>query len=375
MRHSRRFKWTSQANALSLARAAAQASGQRLIDLTVSNPTRAGIDYPPDLLAALADPRALRYEPEAVGLLATREAVAEYYASHGARVDPDQILLTASTSEAYQYLFKLLGDPGGEVLVPQPSYPLFEFLAGLELLDTISYMAGCEDPCNLATERTQALVAVHPNNPTGECVAPSAAQTLASRCAALDISLISDEVFLDYPLETAVPATMTSLREGSVFVLSGLSKICGLPQMKLGWMVLAGQPDARTRERLELIADTYLSVSAPVQWASIEWLRRRRDLQEPIRERIRSNSQFIKEQSAGSGIVYQPPQAGWTAVLELPSTFDEEVLVLKLLEDSAVLVQPGYFYDFRFGSRLVISLLSGPDDLAAGLEAIKAVLA
>lgn len=374
MRPSSRFRWTLQPNALSQARAVSQASGRRLTDLTISNPTRAGIAYPPDLLQPLADPRALAYEPNANGLLAAREAVAEYYAGHGARVHPDQVLLTASTSEAYHYLFKLLGDPGAEVLVPRPSYPLFEFLAGLELLETTAYPVGCDDPCNLATVRTCALIAVHPNNPTGESVTPRAARFLASRCAALRVALISDEVFLDYPLAATGPATMASLDEGSVFVLSGLSKICGLPQMKLGWMVMAGQPDTRTRERLELIADTYLSVSAPVQWASINWLSRRKELQRPILERIRLNSSLLAQALHGTDIGYQQPQAGWTAVLELPSTIDEEVLVIKLLTESGVLVQPGYFYEYGAGSRLVVSLLSPPEDLASGIEVIKTMV-
>ncbi|MBY0505768.1 MAG: pyridoxal phosphate-dependent aminotransferase [Bryobacteraceae bacterium] len=366
MKHSRRFSGESRPNALSLARAT---SGRPLLDLTVSNPTQAGIPYPEDLLAALADPRALRYQPSAMGLQPAREAVAAYYASLGAEVHPDQILLTASTSEAYHYLFKLLADPGDEVLIPRPSYPLFEFLAGLELLETVPYPLHAPDPWNLASTRTRALIAVHPNNPTGDfLIRPD---RLAERCAALGIALIADEVFLDYPLTPAQPPTLAAL---DAFVLSGLSKICGLPQMKLGWLVMPRSLPAAMRERLELIADTYLSVSAPVQWAAVSWLARRVELQAPILARLRRNSAYLVEAFADSGMVYQPPQAGWTAVLKLPSTTDEEVLALRLIQVYGVLLQPGYFYDFSGDPRVVLSLLTPPEDLAAGVNALKDAL-
>lgn len=374
VKFSRRLKWESRPNALSVARAALEASGRRLVDLTVSNPTRAGIPYPEDLLGALTDPRSLRYEPTAVGPAAVREAVAEYYAGHGASVHPDRILLTASTSEAYHYLFKLLADPGDEILVPRPSYPLFDFLAGLELLHPVPYSLRAADPCNLASQRTRVLVTVHPNNPTGEALTASAAASLAERCATLNMALIADEVFLDYHLSGAPLQTLATLDTGNVFVLSGLSKVCGLPQMKLGWMVLAGQADSEVLERLELIADTYLSVSAPAQWASLDWLRRHREIQAPILQRIRTNSDRIAALCEGSAITYQQPKGGWTAVLELPSTVNEEVLVLRLLEEHRVLVQPGYFYDFSRGSRLVLSLLSAPEDLEYGVDRLKAVM-
>ena len=374
MNLSRRFTWDVQPNALSLARKAVEASGRRILDLTISNPTKAGIRYPEDLLAGLSDPRALRYEPQAAGLFATREAIAAYYDDLGAVVHPDQIVLTASTSEAYHYLFKLMADPGDEILVPRPSYPLFEFLAGLELLDTVDYATDSPDPCNLATERTRALVTVHPNNPTGEYLTEAKAQSFASRCEALRMGLIVDEVFLDYPLIPAQIHTMARYEAGGVFVLSGLSKVCGMPQMKLGWMVLTGERQTAVRDRLELMADTYLSVSAPVQWASVAWLRRRAEIQVPILERIRQNSQNLQEMLFGSGIGFHPPQGGWTAVVDLPSAIDEEVLALRLLTDACVLVQPGYFYDFRTGARLIVSLLTAPEDLISGIERLKAAI-
>ena len=374
MKYSRRFIWEARPNALWIERKALEAAGRPIVDLTISNPTQAAIPYPADLLASLSDPRALHYEPQATGLFAAREAVAEYYADHGASVHPDQILLTASTSEAYHYLFKLLADPGDEILVPRPSYPLFEYLAGLELLDTVPYPAGSADPCNLATDRTRAVVTVHPNNPTGEYLTALQAQLLASRCAALGIGLISDEVFLDYRLQRGPVQTLANLPRGRVFVLSGLSKVCGLPQMKLGWMVLAGEPQREVREKLELLADTYLSVGAPVQWASIEWLRRRGEMQRPILDRIRTNDQLLSRLVSGSALNYEPPQGGWTAVLELPSALDEEALALRLLRESGILIQPGYFYDFDPAPRMIVSLLTPAADLAWGVERLKAAM-
>lgn len=374
MKYSRRFIWEARPNALWIERKALEAAGRPVVDLTISNPTQAAIPYPADLLASLSDPRALHYEPQATGLFAAREAVAEYYADYGASVHPDQILLTASTSEAYHYLFKLLADPGDEILVPRPSYPLFEYLAGLELLDTVPYPAGSADPCNLATDRTRAVVTVHPNNPTGEYLTALQAQLLASRCAALGIGLISDEVFLDYRLQGGPVQTLANLPRGRVFVLSGLSKVCGLPQMKLGWMVLAGEPQREVREKLELIADTYLSVGAPVQWASIEWLRRRGEMQRPILDRIRTNDQLLSRLLSGSALNYEPPQGGWTAVLELPSALDEEALALRLLRESGILIQPGYFYDFDPAPRMIVSLLTPAADLAWGVERLKAAM-
>lgn len=374
MNYSRRLKWESRPNAISVAKAEAQAAGRPLLDLTISNPTRAGISYPPDLLDALSDRRSLRHEPDAFGLLAAREAVAEYYAAQGASVHPDQVVLTASTSEAYHYLFKLLADPGEEILTPRPSYPLFDFLAGLELLDTVPYSTDLADPCNLATDRTRALVTVHPNNPTGTYLSPPQSQQLASRCAGLGITLIADEVFLDYPLGEARASTLAHLETGNVCVLSGLSKVCGLPQMKMGWIVLAGETPVGMRERLELIADTYLSVSAPVQWASLEWLRRRAEIQAPILERIRANSLRLQQLTKGTAIRYVPPEGGWAAVLALPGTVDEEVLVLRLIQDSGILLQPGYYYDFDRNPRLVVSLLTPPSDLETGMSEVKAAV-
>lgn len=368
MRLSGRFTWQSQPNALALAKAERRAAGLPLIDLTISNPTRAGISYPPDLLQPLVDPRTLTYEPEAFGLPAAREAVAAYYRDHGADVSPERIVLTASTSEAYHYLFQLLADPGDEILIPRPSYPLFEYLAGLDWVSTHAYRLGREMPTDLATNRTRAVVAVHPNNPTGKYLRDGA--EVAARCEALGMAFLVDEVFLDYRLRSGVMGTLAKLDDRTTFVLSGLSKICGLPQMKLGWMVLPARLEAEARDRLELVADTYLSVSAPVQWAAASWLGRRQEVQAAILERLRANLSLLARSFPGIDV-----ECGWTAVVELPSTVDEEVLALRLLQEAGVLVQPGYFYDFDPAPRLVLSLLTPLDDMERGIAAIAAMLA
>ena len=360
---SRRLHWDLTPNALSQRVAARRAAGLPILDLTNSNPTRAGFDFAPDLLAALTDPKALTYEPAAQGLRETRQAVAAYYADHGALVDPDSIFLTASTSEAYSYVFKLLADPGDEILVPQPSYPLFDFLAGMENLAVHPYPASAADVTPWRSTKSRALVAVHPNNPTGE----PTSQQLALSCAAQGLPLLVDEVFLDYGWnERTQLASFVSGSPGSVFVLSGLSKVCALPQMKLGWIVVAGG-EAGTRERLELIADTYLSASMPVQLAAVRWLAERRQIQEQIQRRCRENLRQLD----ATGLRRPGGVGGWTAVVDLAVETDEEWLVLDLLEQNGVLVQPGYFYDFPSGSAVVVSLLARPDEFGEALRRIQ----
>lgn len=362
---SRRFHWDLTANALSQAVAARRAAGAELLDLTSSNPTRAGFTYDEDLLDALRHPSALQYEPTAQGLLSAREAVAAYY---GGAVDPADIFLTASTSEAYAYVFKLLTDAGDEVLVPRPSYPLFEFLATMEQVTAEPYPASLWDITHWRSTKSRALVTVHPNNPTGLATHPA----LATSCAEQGLPLIADEVFLDYhwrnePLRSFVHQQT----DANVFVLSGLSKICALPQMKLGWIVVCGPQRAAIRERLELIADTYLSASAPVQHAASRWLAGRHGIQQQIRARIQENLRILEQ----SGLKHRPADGGWTAVLPLSGTADDEVLVLRLLQQAGVLVQPGYFFDFPQGEALVVSLLTRPPEFAEGLKRIKQLCA
>lgn len=357
-RISSRFRWDLTPNRLTQ-RAAAQG---KLLDLTSSNPTAVGLPPPADLvLAPLRDERALRYRPDPRGLRETREAVCAYYAGHGAVVHPDDVFLTASTSEAYAWLFKLLADPGDEILVPRPSYPLFDFLAGLELVTLYPYPAGERSLAMWRTEKTRAAVAVHPNNPTGAWV-----DTLDPD----GLPLLIDEVFLDYPLSRPGATHAGRDQPGDVFILSGLSKICALPQMKLGWIVLSGaarRPELR--DWLEVIADSYLSASTPVQWAAIEWLRHRHEMTAGLKQRLERNGTAARQVL---GERAQNMEAGWSQVIRLDEDADEESTVMKLLEEG-LLVQPGYFYDYEFPA-LVVSLLTPEPDFFKGLEKIHSSL-
>lgn len=324
------------------------------LDLTISNPTRAGIEYPGDWLAALSDPRSLTYEPTAAGLGSAREAVGAYYRQRGYSVDPDCVLLTAGTSEAYAFLFKLLANPGDEVLVPRPSYPLFEYLARLEGIATRPYGLHY-DGRTWFTEKlvpsshTRAVIDVAPNNPTGSVVSIDPA----------GLPLIVDEVFADY-------AFMPQRRLTGDFTLNGLSKIAGLPQMKLGWIVY---PEA-VRDALELIADTYLSVSAPVQYAAETWLARASEVQDQILKRVRANYDWLLQKANGTPITPLHIDGGWTVPIEIPKTRPEEDWVCDLLQHRGVLVQPGYFYDFPREAFIVVSLLTPTDIFQEGLERV-----
>ena len=364
---SRRLAWDAAPNAYSRAVASHRAAGRPLVDLTESNPTRAGLTTA--TLDPLVEPRALQYEPEAWGLLAAREAVAGYYDSV---VDPRRILLTASTSEAYSYLLQLLCDPGDEVLAPRPSYPLFEFLAGLQSVSVRQYplhyhegwwldLASLEE---CITPRTRAIIIVSPNNPTGHYLQNAA--ELAEFCARHSLALICDEVFRDFALEAAVsPTTAHPDRACLSFTLSGLSKVCGLPQMKLGWTVLSGPSDltVAAARRLELIADTYLSVSAPVQYAATKWIGERHTYIEATRARTLANLTSLRRR----GLQPLRVEAGWYACVRLPATQSEERWMTALLENE-VLVQPGFFYDFETEPWAVLSLITPTAEFERGLE-------
>ena len=368
---SRRLDWDTAPNAYSRAVAGHRAAGRPLIDLTESNPARAGLVEAN--LEPLTDPRALHYEPDAWGLSAAREAVSAYY-EHAA--DPARILLTASTSEAYSYLLQLLCDAGDEVLAPRPSYPLFEFLAGLQNVAVRQYplhyhegwwldLASLEERI---TPRTRAVIVVSPNNPTGHYLRNAGA--LAELCARRSLALICDEVFRDFALDGAAgPSTAYADGECLCFTLSGLSKVCGLPQMKLGWMVLSGPREAvnASGRRLELIADTYLSVSAPVQYAATQWLGGRQSYIEATRARALANLESLRK--AGAAPLHV--EAGWYACLRLPATQTEEQWMTELL-DRELLVQPGYFYDFETKPWAVVSLITPPAQFGQGLERLLA---
>jgi aspartate/methionine/tyrosine aminotransferase len=326
-------------------------AGIPILDLTESNPTHAGIVYPSGFLEALADDRALLYEPEPFGLPAAREGIAREYG-----VPFDRVVMTASTSEAYSWIFKLLCDPGCEVLVPRPSYPLFEYLARLESVEVRNYGLFYDHGWFIdfhtieraINERTRALVLVNPNNPTGHFIRRHELDPLRELCARHEIAIISDEVFGDYLLDPA-PDSVLTLRGIADFTLNGLSKLVGLPQMKLAWMITKDPVP-----ELEIIADTYLSVGTPVQVALPKLLELRGPVQRLIMDRVRANNP--------GGV-----EAGWYAVL--PVMNDEET-VYRLLRDDNVLVQPGYFYDFESSNRIVVSLLTPPEAFAEGMRRV-----
>jgi alanine-synthesizing transaminase len=374
---SKRIPPNPAANALSRRLAALHDAGQTWADLTESNPTRAGLDYPADLLAPLADRRGLAYEPHPFGLPSAREAVARDHLRRDARVDADRVILTASTSEAYSWLFKLLCSPGENVLVPRPSYPLFEHLTRLEGIEAVPYDLEYHrrwqiDDRSLRkrlSAGTRAVLLVSPNNPTGSFVTRGELEWLCGFCAERGLAIVADEVFADYPLDAPADAvTDVALRCSTLtFSLGGLSKSIGLPQLKLGWIVVGGEPHARAGAlgALEFIADSYLSVGTPVQIAAAELLARGGGIRAVILERARGNLAALRRiASHFPAATVLACEGGWYAVVRVPSTRSEEDLVLDLLERERVLVHPGYFFDFPYEAFVVVSLLPRPDVFA-----------
>jgi aspartate/methionine/tyrosine aminotransferase len=383
---SDRTRFDLRPNRLAESLAARRSAGAPLIDLTQSNPTRVGLPGPRDLLAGLAADAARHYEPVPFGLPEARAAVARDFAERGRPLDPERILLHASTSEAYGFLFKLLCDPGDEVLVPRPGYPLFDFLAGLESVRARSYTLAYDGEWHLdltalasaVGRRTRAIVAVSPGNPTGSYLKADELVGLDALCAERGLALVADEVFADYSLRD------NPLRAGSVardshalaFALGGLSKSCGLPQLKLAWTAVTG-PEPLRREalqRLEVVADSYLPVSTPVQVAAPALIARKHELQAPIRERVAANLIVLREALAvRSAASLLEPEGGWSAVLRVPATCSEEERALRLLEQG-VLVHPGYFFDFPGEAYLVLSLLPQPGEFREGIARVLADL-
>lgn len=375
---SRRTGWDLGESCLASAIRAARATGRGLIDLTVSNPTMCGFSYDEvALLNPLRNSAALTYDADPKGILSAREAVAGYCASHGAVVDPGALVLTTSTSEGYGYLFRLLCDAGDEVLVAQPSYPLFDFLADLEdvvlRLYPLHYDYGWwVDFADLERRigpRTKAIVVVHPNNPTGHATKGAERVRLEEICVRHGLALIVDEVFLDYALRGEV---LTSFAAGPhpvlTFVLSGMSKVAGLPQMKVGWVATLGPQEVRQEAlgRLEVIADTFLSMNAPVQLGLPQWLAGREDIQKQIRARVEENLRLLR----GSGLEVLELEAGWSAILRLPRVGDDRLLAEDLLARQGVVVHPGSFYGIVGGGRVVVSLIVDVAAFSAGVERI-----
>jgi len=353
------------------------------IDLTESNPTRVGFEYPPEMLVSLASEPGLRYQPAALGLAVAREAVAADYRRRQLSVAADRIVITASTSEAYSLLFKLLCDPGDCVLVPRPSYPLFEHLTRLDAVNAAPYdleyhgrwQMNLEGVARAVTPRTRAVLLVSPNNPTGSMVKADELSAVADLCRVHELALIGDEVFADYPMEEERPTGPSVLAQPKAltFGLGGLSKTVGLPQVKLGWMALGGPEDlvGAALERLEVICDAYLSVSTPVQVAAPQLLRDGAAVRAQILVRLRANYRHLREVvRTYPACTLRTVEAGWYAVIQVPATIGEEALVLDLLERCAVLVHPGYFFDFPREAFLVVSLLPRVDEFHRGIERV-----
>ena len=375
MRFSSRTDWNTEESDPARAYRLRREAGLPIADLTASNPTRCGFSYPSELLAPLADPQALDYDPQPQGSLRARQAVSAYYASHGVAADPAHVVLTTSTSEAYSFLFRLLCDPGAEILVPQPGYPLFDFLAGLDNLHLkaapLVYDAGwqidMEGLRRAVTAQTRAIVVVHPNNPTGQFTKPWEVQELARHCRAFGLSLIVDEVFLDYAMGEAAWTFAHGVEGVPVYVVSGLSKIAGLPQMKAAWIVATGPEKQQALLRLEVIADTFLSMNAPVQCALPAWLEGRAEIQAQIRARVAANLAELDRQIARLAAVQRLiVEGGWYAVLRIPALAPDEETVLALLE-RGVWVHPGHFFGMPAAGWLVVSLLAAPGEFQRGV--------
>jgi alanine-synthesizing transaminase len=376
---AKRTNWNLETNRLSAALAAHHAAGKPLMDLTVSNPTECGFQYDEQtILSALRNPAALKYEPNPRGLRVARDAVAQYYAELGATVSHDDIFLTTSTSEAYSYVFRTLCDPDDEVLIPEPSYPLFEFLADIQDVRLVRYPLVYDYGWQIdfhaleqaITPRTRAVIVVHPNNPTGHFSKPEEMRKLNEICASREIAIIADEVFLDFALGDKRHATFAANAGALRFTMSGLSKICGLPQMKAAWLIVSG-PDsskAQALARIEVIADTYLSMNAPVQWAIPTLLGLRQEFHRQLMGRVRENlaelDRLLARQKSCSRLAVE---GGWNAVIRVPATRSDEEFALELLATRGVYVHPGHFYDFPSEGFVVVSLITRRSEFSEGL--------
>ena len=379
---SDRTNWKLTRNRLTEALDEVRSSGARVLDLTISNPTRIGLRYDePPILQSLASPQSMDYDPQPKGLLTAREAVAGYYRhEHDVRgFDPEQLVLTTSTSEGYSFVFRLLCNPGDELLVPKPSYPLFEFLADLQDVKLVPYPLIYDHGWQMdfpslqkaVSARTRGVVVVHPNNPTGSFVHPHERESLNRFCREHGLALIADEVFLDYAHDRGDQQSFASNRDVLTFTLSGVSKISALPQMKVAWIATSG-PAAEVEQaqaRLEVIADTYLSMNAPIQWATPALLDQRKSIQRQLLERVLGNLAELDRQLAAQKTCRRlQVEGGWYAVVRVPVTQADEELAVDLLRRKSVLVHPGHFYDFPSDGYLVVSLIAVQNDFSEGIK-------
>jgi alanine-synthesizing transaminase len=381
---SDRTNWKLGRNRFTVALEEVLVGGAKILDLTISNPTRAGLHFDEaSILKALASPRALDYDPQSKGLREARQAIAGYYRDQHAvnALDPEQIVLTTSTSEAYSFVFRLLCNAGDELLVPKPSYPLFEFLADLQDVRLVPYPLIYDHGWQMdfpslqkaMTQRTRGVVVVHPNNPTGSYVQAGEVRMLNAFCREHGLAVIADEVFLDYGLSQSAHASFAGNCDVLTFTLSGLSKIAALPQMKVAWVATSGPREIETEAiaRLDVIADTYLSMNAPIQWAVPVLLEQRQSIHLQLLERIKENLAELDRQLAQQkSCARLSVEGGWYAVLRVPVTRSDEDLAIELVREKRVLVHPGHFYDFPRDGYLVLSLIAPCEDFAEGISRV-----
>jgi alanine-synthesizing transaminase len=379
---SQRTGWKLTLNRLAEAHQEMIAAGREVLDLTASNPVRADFAYDAKtILMALARPEAMDYDPQPKGLRSARAAVAAYYLdqSESFEVDPESVVLTTSTSEGYSYVFRLLCNSADEVLVPKPSYPLFEFLADLQDVKLIPYPLLYDHGWQIdfpslhqsVTRRTRAVVVVHPNNPTGSYVSGTERSALNAFCREHNLALIVDEVFLDYAFDGAARPSFAVNQAALTFTLSGVSKISGLPQMKFAWVLTSGPRDTAriAMARLEVIADTYLSMNAPIQLAAPVLLDQRKNIQPMLLGRLRANLRELDHQLSKQKTCRRlEVEGGWYVVLRVPVTRSDEDLAIALLREKFVLVHPGHFYDFPSDGYLVMSLITPPEQFRMGVS-------
>lgn len=385
---SHRTAWKLAPNRFTETQKEVASTGVPIVDLTVSNPTRIGIHYDAEeVLQAFANPQAMDYDPQPKGLRSARQAVAKYYREQHEEfdLDPESLVLTTSTSEGYSYIYRLLCNNDDEVLVPKPSYPLFEFLADLEDVKLVSYpliydhgwQIDFPSLYRMVNHRTRVVVIVHPNNPTGSYANEAEHRALNDFCHEYNLALIVDEVFLDYPHDGTPRRTFAANKGALTFTLSGVSKVSGLPQMKLAWIAVSGPPEVACAalERLEVIADTYLSVNTPTQLATSVLLEQRKHVQPLLLDRVRVNlgeldRQLAKQKACERLLV----DGGWYAILRVPVTQSDEDLAIDLLRNCSVLVHPGHFYDFPNDGHLVVGLIAPPRDFCMGVAKVLAFL-
>jgi len=380
-----RTNWNLDANRLSEALARHRAIRRPVLDLTASNPTECRFDYDrPAIMRALSDADALDYKPDPKGLETARQAVAAYYAARSNEVSIENIFLTISTSEAYSFVFRMLCNPGDELLIPTPSYPLFEFLADIQDVKLVRYPLVYDYHWQIdfhaleqaITSRTRGVIVVHPNNPTGHFCKPEDLTRLNEVCSARQMALIADEVFLDFVLTGAQPLSFVTNTGALTFTMSGLSKISGLPQMKTAWLITTGPEHLRKQAlaRLEVIADTYLSMNAPMQLATPVFLEQRRGFQKQLMTRVRRNLSELDRQLAGQKSCSRlRMEGGWNTVLRVPATRSDEELAIELLATRDVYAHPGHFYDFPSNGYLIVSLITPEPEFAKGIERLLSI--